>query len=64
MNLNTFRPNMRHKVHHAFVSTVGESIVSQLRTGFVGLNEYLHKCNIKEIDLCICEAKVTVNHYL
>ena len=27
-------------------------------------NEYLHKCNIKDTDLCKCGAKETVSHYL
>ena len=41
----TFRPNVGHKIKHSFASTVGKSIISQLRTGYVGLtlNEYLHK---------------------
>ena len=63
-NLYTFRPKVGHKIQHLFVSPVGESIVSQLRTGYVGLNEYLHKCNIKETDLCKCGAKETLSHFL
>ena len=55
---------MGHKIQHSFVSPVGESIVFQLRTGYVGLNEYLHKCNIKETDLCKCGAKETLSHFL
>ena len=38
-NLYTFRPNMGHTIKHSFASTVGESIISQLRIGYVGLNE-------------------------
>ena len=63
-NLYTFRPNVGHTIKHSFASTVGESIISQLRTGYVGLNEYLHKCNFKDSDLCKCGAKETVSHYL
>ena len=63
-NLYTFRPKVGHKIQHSFVSPVGESIVSQLRTGYVGLNEYLHKCKIKETDLCKCGAKETLSHFL
>ena len=55
---------MGHKIQHSFVSPVGESIVSQLRTGYVWLNEYLHKCNSKETDLCKCGAKETLSHFL
>ena len=55
---------MGHTIKHSFASTVGESIISQLRTGYVGLNEYLHKCNFKDSDLCKCGAKETVSHYL
>ena len=51
-------------IKHSFASTVGESIISQLRTGYVGLNDYLHKCNFKDSDLCKCGAKETVSHYL
>ena len=31
---------------------------------YVGQNEYLHKCNIKETDLCKCGAKETLSHFL
>ena len=61
-NLYTFRPKVGHKIQHSFVSSVGETIVSQLRTGYVGLNEYWHKCNIKETDLC--GAKEILSHFL
>ena len=47
-NLYTFRPKVGHKIIHSFGSRVGESIISQLQTGYVGLNEYLYKCNISE----------------
>ena len=63
-NLYTFRPNVGHKIQHSFASTVGESIISQLKTGCVGLNEYLHKRNFIDSDLCKCGAKETVSHYL
>ena len=63
-NLYTFRSKVGHKIQHSFVSPVGESIVSQLRTGYVGINEYLHKYNIKETDLCKCGAKETLSHFL
>ena len=58
---------MGHKVQHSFVSPVGESrgehcipIKNRLRR----LNEYLHKCNIKETDMCKCGAKQTLSHFL
>ena len=47
-----------------FTVTFGERIISQLRTGYVGLNEYLHKCNVKENDNCECGGIETVGHYL
>ena len=36
-NLYTFRPNVGHTIKHSFASTVGESIISQLRTGYWSL---------------------------
>ena len=39
-NLYTFRPNMGHKINHSFVSTVGGSIFSNLKTQF-GLHNSL-----------------------
>ena len=63
-NLYTFRPKMGLKIQHSFGSTVGESIVSQLTTGYIGLNECLHKCNIIERDVYICGANETIRHYL
>ena len=52
-NLYMFRPKVDHKIKHSYESSAGERIVSQLRMGYVGLNEYLHKCNIKDSDLFV-----------
>ena len=51
-HLFNFRPRVDFKLKNIFESTFGERIISQLRTGYVGLNEYLHKCNVKENDNC------------
>ena len=63
-NLYTFRPNVGHTIYDSFVSFVMESIISQLRTGYVALNGYLHKCNIIDSDIYRCGAKETVSHFL
>ena len=41
-----FRPKVAHKIKYKFETRKGEIVVSQLRTGYVGLNEYLFKSNI------------------
>ena len=63
-HLFNFRPRVDFKLKNIFESTFGERIISQLRTGYVGLNEYLHKCNVKENDNCECGGIETVGHYL
>ena len=40
------------------------NIICQLRTGYVGLNEYLHECNFKDSDQCQCGSKESVSHFL
>ena len=47
-NLYRFREKVDHKVKHTYELAFGERIISQLRTGYVRLNEYLHKCNLKD----------------
>ena len=63
-NLFNYRPKVDYKVKHKFESRKGESIVSQLRTGYVKLNEYLQKSNITENDKCQCGEIESVKHFL
>ncbi|MCW4346280.1 MAG: ribonuclease H family protein [Candidatus Thiodiazotropha endolucinida] len=63
-HLFTFRPFVTHKIKHVYDKPHGQCIISQLRTGYVGLGEYLKKCNLKESDQCECGAVESVNHYL
>ena len=51
---------MKHKLE----TKKGEIIILQLRTGYVKLNEYQHKTNIAESDLCQCGEIESVKHYL
>ena len=51
-HLFQFRPKVGYKVKYTFETTSGERIISQLRTGYVALNEYLHKVSIKDHDSC------------
>ena len=32
--------------------------------GYIVLNDYLHKCNVKETANCDCGEKASVSHYL
>ena len=41
-----------------------DRIISQLRTGYIDLNDYLHKCNVKETANCDCGEKESLSHYL
>ena len=59
-----FRPKVDFKFKHMFETSFGERIMSQLRTGYIGLNEYLHKVNIIENDCCECGGKESVGHFL
>ena len=65
-HLFNFRPKVDFRLRSIFDSSSGERIISQLRTGYVGLhvNEYLHKCNIKDSNNCECGGIETVSHYL
>ena len=47
-----------------FESFLGERIISQLRKGYIGLSDYLYKCNVKETANCDCGEKESVSHYL
>ena len=60
-NLYRFRQKVEHKVKHTHESAFGERIISQLRTGYVRLNEYLHKCNLKDTDQCQCGSKESMS---
>ena len=63
-NLYRFREKVDHKVKHTYESAFGERIVSQLRTGYVRLNEYLHKCNLKDNDQCQCGSKESMSLFV
>ena len=63
-HLFNFRPRVEFRLRNTFESSFGERIISQLRTGYVGLNEYLQKCNVKEDNSCECGGIETVGHYL
>ena len=63
-HLFTYRPKVGYKFKHKFDTRKGESIISQLRTGYVRLNEYLKKSNITESDTCQCGEVESVRHYL
>ena len=63
-HLFQLRSKVDFKLDHTFQSSLGEKIITQLRTGFTELNEYLQKCNIKNDANCECGEKESVNHYL
>ena len=58
------RPKVDFKLNHTFESSFGEKVISQLRTGYIELNDYLQKCNIKNNPTCACGEKETISHYL
>ena len=58
------RPKVDFKLNHTFESSFGEKVTSQLRTGYIELNNYLQKCNIKKNPACECGEKETISHYL
>ena len=45
-HLFQFRPKVTFEIANTFQSSFGERIISQLRTGYVELNDYLENCNI------------------
>lgn len=53
-----------YKVKHQFESFSTECQVSQLRTGYVSLNEQLYKWGLKENNKCDCGDPETIDHYL
>ena len=63
-HLFQLRSKVDFKLDHTFQSSHGEKIISQLRTGYTELNEYLQKCIIKNDANCECGEKETINHYL
>ena len=63
-HLFQLRSKVDFKLDHTFQSSLGEKIISQLRTGYTELNEYLQKCNIKKDANCECGEKESINHYL
>ena len=58
------RPKVDFKLNHTFESSFGEKVISQLRTGYIELNDYLQKCNIKKNPTCECGEKETISHFL
>ena len=53
-HLFNYRPKVYHKIKHKLETKKGAIIISQSRLGYVKLNEYLHKTNSAESDLCQC----------
>ena len=49
---------------HKFDTRKGESVITQMRTGYAKLNEYLNKSNITESNMCQCGEIESVKHYL
>ena len=65
-HLFQFRPKVGYNVKNTgtFETTSGKRIISQLRTGYAALNEYLHKVSIKDHDSCECGEIESVGHFL
>ena len=63
-HLFTYRPQVDYKIKHKFDTRKGESVITQMRTGYAKLNEYLNKSNITESDMCQCGEIESVKHYL
>ena len=63
-HLFQLRSKVNFKLDHTFQSSLGEKNITQLRMGYTELNEYLHKCNIKNDANCECREKESINHYL
>ena len=63
-HLFQLRSKVDFKLDHTFQSSLGEKIITQLRTGYTELNEYLQKSNIKKDANCECGEKESINHYL
>ena len=61
-NLFRFRPRVDYKLKHSFDTRLGEKIVTQLRTGYIRLNEYMKKGNLGQSDKSQCgEVEPVVN---
>ena len=65
-HLYEFRPQVGYHMKHNFKSVATEKVVSQLRTGYVFLNEYLHSCKLGNTlsPMCECGEPESVRHYL
>lgn len=63
-DLYQFRPSVGVIVKHTFQTPQSEGAISQLRTGYARLNEYLHKIGSKDTNQCLCGEIETVTHYL
>ena len=58
------RPEVNFNLKHSFKTTKGEKAISQLRTGYANLNEYLFKCGLNDSDKCECGEIETCDHFL
>ena len=63
-HLFQLRSKVDFKLDHTFQSSLGEKIITQLRTGYTELNESLQKCNIINDANCECGEKESINHNL
>ena len=63
-HLYLYRPQVGFKIIHTFAQKSTDRIIGQLRTGYVQLQDYLHKIGLSENDKCYCGEKETVSHYL
>ena len=63
-DLFEYRPRVDYKIKHVFESAGGERAVAQLRTGFIRLNEYLHKIGAVDSNKCQCGEIESISHYL
>lgn len=59
-----FTPKVNHKEKNCFETVLGENIVTQVRTGYVRVNEYLNKTKITRSNLCHCGSVESASHFL
>ena len=63
--LKSIRTNIQQKVPIITRNRRAEIVLYRLRTGHVGLAQYLNRFNMKETDLCDqCQVPETVQHFL
>jgi len=63
-HLYQYRPEVGVACQHSFQSFTGESVISQLRSGYVRMNEYLSKVGATPSSECQCGEVESVEHYL